>query len=583
VAHVEPNEITFRRGVSRSAPVTVKWVGPGRASLQLTTDFLQQPEAGEYTNVTQVLGMVISASPGFVFSSQDTTSGSGFEPGVFPLLYLQLASNSSVDFKPAFATFSAANLLLLSVSDKAFLLQVAPSFINLSTSDTQRVVLRSTRVGKTLLRFRAAPSSVGSTVNSTQELCVLNNGAGYTAGTLSLQGCPGLDVTTSSDPFLATYKVGGGSWAYYHDADTLLIRRGANYSLKSLSNFRGPSAAPDDGLGTESRFMRVHVCWRSATAMLREGRIIAHTGDVVLGCSPQMEFTIVDGRVGNVTFDNSSCRATGLTCNITLSGYGGRGFAGYFTTGISEMTLKTAGSGYVCDWACFLLLNMTGSGNGAEQARSIGCVKQACSISNPTESDFVSISPLVIFADLARVEACLQVVSVALADILPDVNIVRQTQTALVTVTPREISSGNVSFTVYSDTGAVLVTNFFYEGGECPKSIAGEDRLKRNAQTFTVEYNGVGSAAAQLTVVGRGEGNFNGFRAQLSLNLLPGLDVSPDRVVLQQFPGFAFIRFGPDTQPNRETIVNVNVVTSFGADAARISYKEKITLCQMFS
>lgn len=201
------------------------------------------------------------------------------------------------------------------------------------------------------------------------------------------------------------------------------------------------------------------------------------------------------------------------------------------------MTLKTAGSGYVCDWACFLLLNSTGPGNGAEQA---------CSISNP---------------------------------IMPDVNIVRQTQTALVTVTPREISSGNVSFTVYPDTDAVLVTNFrFYEGGECPQRIAAEDCLKRNAQTFTVEYNGVGSAAAQLTVIGCGEGNFNGFRATLSLNLLPGLNVSPDRVVLQQFPGFASIRFGPDTRPNRETIVNVNVVTSFGADAALISYKENIIL-----
>lgn len=243
--------------MSRSASVTVKWVGPGRASLQLTTDFLHQPEAGEYTNVTQVLGMVLSASPGFVFSSQDTTLGSGFEPGVFPLLYLQLASNSSVDFKPAFATFSAAKPLLLSVSDEASLLQVAPSFINLSTSDTQkRVALRSTRVGKTLLRFRAAPSSVGSTVNSTKELHVLNHGAGYTAGTLSLQGYPGLDVTTSSDPFFATYKVGVVSWAYYHDADTLLLRRGANYSLKGLSNFRGPSAAPDWMLATDGIYNR---------------------------------------------------------------------------------------------------------------------------------------------------------------------------------------------------------------------------------------------------------------------------------------------------------------------------------------
>ena len=57
-----------------------------------------------------------------------------------------------------------------------------------------------------------------------------------------------------------------------------------------------------------------------------------------------------------------------------------------------------------------------------------------------------------------------------------------------------------------------------------------------------MEYSGLGSAAARLTVIGRGEGNFNGSRAHLSLDLLPGLDASPDRVVLQQFPGFAFRR-----------------------------------------
>ena len=155
-------------------------------------------------------------------------------------------------------------------------------------------------------------------------------------------------------------------------------------------------------------------------------------------------------------------------------------------------------------------------------------------------------------------ETSIKVVSVALADIVPNVKIIRQTQTALVTVTPHEISSGNVSFTVFSDTDAVTVTNFkFYQGGECPKRIPTEDCLQKNAQTFTVTYSGIGSAAVQITVIGRGVGNYNGFRAQLNLRLLPGLDVSPDRLILQQFPGVAFINFGPDTRPNRETFVKV--------------------------
>jgi len=94
-------------------------------------------------------------------------------------------------------------------------------------------------------------------------------------------------------------------------------------------------------------------------------------------------------------------------------------------------------------------------------------------------------------------ETSIQVVSVALADLIPDIKVVRQTQTAVVTVTPHEISSGNVSFTVLSDTAAVTVTNFrFFEGGECPKRIPAADCLKRNAQTFTVTYSGFGSSEA---------------------------------------------------------------------------------------
>jgi len=114
-------------------------------------------------------------------------------------------------------------------------------------------------------------------------------------------------------------------------------------------------------------------------------------------------------------------------------------------------------------------------------------------------------------------------VSFADADIVPAIKVIRQTQTALVTVTPREISSGNVSFSVLSDTTAVTVSNFkFYQGGECPPRIPAQECLQRNAKTFTVTYSGIGSAAALISVIGRGEGNYDGFRAQLTLQLLPG-------------------------------------------------------------
>ena len=143
----------------------------------------------------------------------------------------------------------------------------------------------------------------------------------------------------------------------------------------------------------------------------------------------------------------------------------------------------------------------------------------------------------------------------------------------------QEISSGNVSFSVFADTSAVTVSNFqFTEGGECERHIPREDCLRRNAKTFTVAYTGSGSAAAEITVIGRGEGNFDGFRGQLSLRLLPGLKVTPDRVVLQPFPGSVLITFGPDTPPNRETFVDVHVLTDFGSDAALMSYEEPILL-----
>jgi hypothetical protein len=176
-------------------------------------------------------------------------------------------------------------------------------------------------------------------------------------------------------------------------------------------------------------------------------------------------------------------------------------------------------------------------------------------------------------------ETSIQVVSVALADVVPDIKIVRQTQTAIVTVTPHEISSGNVSFSVLSDTTAVTVSNFqFFQDGECPRHIPAADCLKRNSQTFTVTYSGFGSSEAEITLIGRGVGNYDGFRSQLKMRLLPGLDVSPDRLVLQQYPGVAVIEFGPDTRPNRETFVRVHVITEYGTDAALDSYQQQIVL-----
>jgi len=89
-----PAELMFEPGQTRSSvPVTIKWMAPGRASLRMTTEFVEQPDAGAYSNVTQVLPLVLSSSPGFFYSSQDTSVSSGFQtlqPGNFPVLFSSL-------------------------------------------------------------------------------------------------------------------------------------------------------------------------------------------------------------------------------------------------------------------------------------------------------------------------------------------------------------------------------------------------------------------------------------------------------------------------------------------------------------
>ena len=568
VALLEPTEVTFVIGQTRSAPVTVRWMTAGRASLRLTTALPLQTEAGEYTNVTQLLPRVFSASPGFVYSSNDDSKLAGFEQGVFPVVYMQVGSNSSVNVAAAFASTED---FVLHVSDSAGLLRSSESQLNFSQSRTPgHMSFTSTKVGTTYLSLQGVPGSPAqnSSGNATQkETMVLSHGTGYTAGTLSLEGYGTLDGSSpnASADVVATYEVGVLAWDYYYDGETLLPRQGAGYS----SNHG--SAVPGIGDG-----LKVEVCWRGAVATTQRGPggnlTIGHSEGVeVVGCAPKMGFAIEAGRIVQITFDNSSCLVTGLTCALSLQGYSGAGFAGFFTTGVTSVSLLGVSEDYVCDWACFLTLQPAG-GAGA---------KQACPVATPT-CDTVSgfaTPALVMLADMTRVQTSLKVVSVALADIVPDVTVVRQTQTAIVTVTPREIPSGNVSFTVSSDTDAVTVTSFtFVEGGECESHVPMADCLQRNAKTFTVTYSGFGSTSADIAIIGRGVGNYDGFRGQINLRLLPGLDVSPDRVVLQHFPGFARIRFAPDTPPNRETNVRVHVLSDFGSDAALDSYQESIVL-----
>jgi hypothetical protein len=365
VAKVEPALISFEAGVTR-AEVTLRWMGAGRASLRLSTDFSGQPAAGEYTNVTQTLPLVISASPGFVYSSQDTSVASGFEPGVFPVVYLQVGSSAGLDLAPSFPGQGA---LSVAISDDAGLLETSPAAFDFRPPFTAKHVnFTSNKVGPTLLRFRRNPIAAPPLfpLNESGSLLVLAHGFGYTSGTLSLRGYPtvaGGAGSAGDTGLTASYNVGILSWGYYHHPDTLQPLRGHNYSFMSSPTFEGPVSNASSA-GAEDGRMRVDKCWGHAEGVTWHGATIGHTGQLVVGCQPSMRFSVVNGRVASVSFDNSSCRVTGLTCQLSLPSGGvyggGSGFSGYFTTGVTEVSLAAAGAGYTCEWAC--VLSVHGSG-----------------------------------------------------------------------------------------------------------------------------------------------------------------------------------------------------------------------------
>jgi len=301
--------------------------------------------------------------------------------------------------------------------------------------------LNSTKVGMTLLRFRSSQSTTNPRDNTTKELHVLSHGVGYTAGTISLQGYPGqtdgasTSGSATSDSFSATYQVGILAWDFYYDANSQ-PRKGSNYTWRNMTTFHGPalvSAADANGMAENTTRIHVDRCWRNSSAVSHDGLVSAHMGEVVVGCAPNIQFDVVDGQVSVITFDNSSCRASGLTCRlvmISVDGHGGAGFSGYFTTGISQVSLITAGQGYVCDWACFLSLHSTGTG-----------AEQACLITSPTCANTVSSHALVIFGDLARIvsfllRACATLVSSLVFKCLIDVSVQMFYQPAGMNVLP---------------------------------------------------------------------------------------------------------------------------------------------------
>ena len=258
--------------------------------------------------------------------------------------------------------------------------------------------VRSNKVGTTLLQFYGSHSTTAPSANATKELHILSHGVGYTAGTLSLDGYRGdaADQVGKDKHLAGTFQVGILAWDYYYDPESLRPRTGANYSWRNASTFAGPvrnlTFGDADGLAENAIRISVDECCRGASAVMQHGFTSAHNGERVVGCEPHVDFQIVGGRVSNVTFDNTSCLVTGLTCSISLPGYGGSGFAAYFTTGITKVSLSNPGAGYVCDWACFLSLHSAGPG-----------AQQACPLKNPTCADPVSESAQLIYADLSRV------------------------------------------------------------------------------------------------------------------------------------------------------------------------------------
>lgn len=549
--YISPVELLFSPA-SMVQNVTVQWLKPGRASFLLIAD----KDSNDFANVTHFFADFASCSPGFLFAQFDPRSDKGDlknRNGV-PEVYIKKDKEFEITTRPNFQHSDAIVVNPVKLPNGRLNLQIAPSSMIFAANGhaVTKMTISSSNVGESIVQIKkpGSPSGIPG-------LHVLNSGVGYTDGSISISNYGGAG-------FAATYKVGVVGWGFYVNPSSGIPRAGDNYSYNGHPTFIVNQSSPVK--------VSVGSCFRAAIRSLHSGddqKITGHTGDVVRGCAPAVNARISAGKIVDLTFDSTSCLATGITCQLSLEAYGGSGFHGFFTTGIVDTSITSIGSAYTCDWACFVSIS---SGVGIVKVRGHGNLghAQTCPVANPICSDGFSASAQIIYGDTRDLEADIKVVAFAAANITADISVLRQTQTATITVTPLELPTGNVTFTISASTELLQLTDFRF--------VTGATSLTNAARTFTVTHMGGGSSRAKVSIFGAGTGNFDGFTGSIEIDLLPGFSVSADTVDLQLFPGFFIIRFGPDSPPNKDTEVMVHVTTDFGKDILLDSYGEKLLL-----
>ena len=548
-AHVFPKNLVFTPN-ELVQNVTVQWLRPGRLSLRLVAD----KDSNIYSNVTHFFEDVISSSPGFKFTQFDPTSDKGelkIKNGV-PSMYIRRGQNFEITVKPDFERKYAIDVQAVQDPSGPLNMEVNPSSMRFqqNSMSANKLTVSSTNSGETTLHVKkpGAPSGVSA-------LHVLSSGVGYSSGTLTLKGYGGTG-------FAAAYTVGVVGWDFYADPVLGTAAVGENYSFHGYSTFQVNQSSPFK--------VAIGSCFRAAEPLLHAdgtGKITGHTGVMVKGCSPQINANISSGKLTGLAFDSTSCLATGITCQLSLNAYGGTGFRGFFQTGIASTAISSTGSGYTCNWACFVSII---SSSGLVSVPSHGKLghAQTCPVAEPTCLDGFSASASLVYGDVRDVEADIRVFAFASATITADISVLRQTQTATITVLPLEIPTGNVTFSVTASTNLLQLTDFRFS--------TGATSLQDAARTFTVTHMGGGSSRAKVSIYGVGTGNFDGFAGSIEIDLLPGFNVSVDAFKLQLYPGYFIVKFGPDSPPNKDTEVKVHVSTDFGKDILLDSYGAKL-------
>ncbi|EKX51598.1 hypothetical protein GUITHDRAFT_134499 [Guillardia theta CCMP2712] len=527
VAVAHPSEIVLQG--SSAATFDLTWAGVGRADVVLTCS-----GGAEYENVSRVHSKFVTCLPGIEL---EVYSGDGYKQDLSTVM-TRANVNVSLAVAAGFTLFGRVDVGLQG-SQGTFL---QPAHFSLSGPSPVLVHLATAQTGSFSVDVSLATAGAG------EQFIVASQGLGYTSGEMSIVGYGGRD-------FAGRYEVGVIHWDYYYDRVTESALRGSNYSLMGADTFSMPPGGAE---------IAVERCMKQAAgqSIVVDGvlRLTGHTGIEVKGCQPKMNFSVDGGSLSHVSFESGRCIVTGLTCAISLQGYGGSGFHGYFQTGFANFSINSNGTGYDCSLGC--LVNMARSPLAAAE-------EQTCALNVTNCTDGYVGNAVVVFGNVISFRPKLLVV------VFPDIMLspasfhLGANQTALIQVRPLETVTAGVSFNLSTNSSFLHVQNFRFETG---------DNKKDANVSFVIERRGGSSGVASLLVQANHVGNYAWFRRSLVVTLMPDFKFVSTSITLQRFPGQGLIQIAPDTSLNKDTLLHVEIVSDFGQDWTKINFGRKILL-----